>query len=72
MIYCIGIHEKKTEYKKKVWSVDLNITILSYCFLLCLIIYLFNSQLFGANLDGEEPLKDANSLPVSVYLKNSP
>ena len=49
-----------------------HITILSYCFLLCLIIYLFNSQLFGANLDGEEPLKDANSLPVSVYLKNSP
>ena len=56
---------------KKIFEYN-HITILSFCFLLCLMIYIFNSQYSSINLEGKKNLEDYNSVTVSVYLKVSP
>lgn len=48
------------------------ITILSFCFLLCLLIYMFNSNLSSVNPEIEKLWKDDNSVVVTLYLKDSP
>ena len=48
------------------------ITFLSFCFLLCLLIYMFNYNPLGSNPEIANLREDNNSVVVTLYLKDSP